>query len=41
MSIEKKAGRGPFMTIPQAAQELGVPVSTLRRAVNAGAARPF
>lgn len=34
----------PFLSIPQAAEQLGIPVSTLRRAVNAGtvpAHRPF
>lgn len=33
-----------LLTIPQAARELGIPVSTLRRAVNAGeipSHRPF
>lgn len=33
-----------YLTVPEAARELGVPVSTLRRAVNAGeipSHRPF
>ncbi len=34
----------PYLTIPEAAKELGIPVSTLRRAVNSGLVpshRPF
>lgn len=44
MILKNIAGHEQFMTLPQAAKELGVPASTLRRAVNNGTVpfhRPF
>lgn len=36
LSIKQTLGQEPLLTLPEAAAQLGVPVSTLRRAVNAG-----
>lgn len=36
MALHSEGSIEQLMTIPQAASELGVPISTLRRAVNAG-----
>ena len=44
MTTNIKGSWEPFFTIPQAASQLGIPASTLRRAVNEGHVpyhRPF
>ena len=36
MHLDSNAGHDPFMTIPHAAERLGIPTTTLRRAVKTG-----